>query len=68
MGLRLPKVDRTRSEGWTMVDLLLGLVFHPSLVERPGRILLLAAVLAILGLLAFVARLLGAERQRRIWP
>ncbi|MET8833564.1 hypothetical protein ABZV78_06580 [Micromonospora sp. NPDC004540] len=47
-----------------MVDLLI----HPSLVERPGRILLLAAVLAIPGLLVFVARRLGAVRQLRVWP
>ncbi|MFG3684168.1 hypothetical protein ACGF5H_29130 [Micromonospora chalcea] len=43
------------------------LIFHPSLVERPGRILLIAAALAVPGLLALLARLLG-ERQMRVWP
>ncbi|MEU7906291.1 hypothetical protein [Actinoplanes sp. NPDC049118] len=38
------------------------------LVERPGRILLIAAVLAIPGLLVFAARLVGAGRRLRIWP
>jgi len=51
-----------------VVDLIFFLIFHPSLAERPGRILLVAAMFAIPAPLAFAARLRGAGRRRYVWP
>lgn len=51
-----------------MQDLPFSLLFHPSLVERPDLVLLVAGGFAVVASLALSTRLLRSSVRLRSWP
>lgn len=51
-----------------MGELVAFLMIHPSLVERPDRVLIVAGAFAAVGVLAFVSRTRRLPIASRSWP